>query len=366
MFFYKKSKKLYAFFLISILFFIGKCLNLYLLWGIGLVALFLAFFQWMHSRTAEVPSTQTFFPACRQSSAPASKCATTTVDLMIIIDENNADLSSVVQSILSPLAEQFSEGQTIRVGIIGYGHCARLLHPLQPLKKEGKSFYFEEIKQSAHLHAGNNLQDAVRMGRTLLKQSNADQRVFLLITDGNSTWWLNSQEKPVTKGYLCEDKVFSGANQDIVAAQNRRGGIISSRYQNFEQFRQIHREQILAWDENEGELENLLAGTLTIPQGYTSSDWKKKDRYPYMAIEKGVLMASEELLQAIKEGVRLICVGDDSDSGEAPSAPLRNIRSMFLDWTAQIGQLYRYRSDAENNKTLETVVAEAVHSLHWQ
>lgn len=368
MLFYKKLKKLAVFICILLAVFMTDNGVSLLFLDVALLTTIFIFSLCQYFTYVKPVSMASHFYISNPSPLPSSGKSAGTIDLVVVIDENNINCINAIKNALIHLAKQKYDEQITRIGIVGFGNSAHLLHPLQEITLETIPLYLHEMEQPSLLHGGNNLQAGVHLGRILLNQSTAQQRILLMLTDGNSFWWLNEQEKPVTKAYLCQENVFSNSNLDAVAARHRKGGIASIQCTDFEQFRQLHGEKMISWNENEAELENLLAGTLTGSQGYTNYDWKNKKKYPYLAIEKGTFMASQELRDAVEEGIQMICVGDYSTLTDKATV-LHQIQKLFLDWTAQIGQLYRCQpasQDAACYKSLEKALEAAIRSLYVQ
>ena len=91
---------------------------------------------------------------------------------------------------------------------------------------------------------------------------------------------------------------------------------------------------------------------------FTPGERSNKEVYPFTNMEQAIYNASQEMMEAAAEGIQLITVGAYDYYPEQKAA--HALSNLFLDWTGEVGKLYKVNTGNEDDTMEQDVYKRQV------
>ncbi len=264
---------------------------------------------------------------------------------------------------------QSLENVSAKVGVMGFANKTYNGIPMQELtddshavfdKALGKAVYFFNrwiapwaVKSGS---SGTNIQYGIRAGMEVLEASESDAEQYLvLLTDGGAFYWLDDEGNSVTKPYASEGGKFfdSTAQEDMHTFNGSLNDLYSIASGTFADFRKDYGAQLETFAQTAKVCTKGTKGTAE--DAYSVNVWHNKELYPFTNMEQGTYMAAKELAEVAASGVKVMTVGAYDYYPEQAAA--HELSNMFLDWTDEVGNLYKINTGNDDETLAEAFKA---------
>ena len=259
----------------------------------------------------------------------------------------------------------------VKIGAVGFANRSYPGVSLQSLTDETIQNLKNKIPTSNFVWAffgngaGTDIQAGIRAGRDALASGDRDaEKYLILLTDGGAFYWLNDKGESVTKPYMSNGKALDTSQIDTTMFNANPDGLYSIASGTFASFRSQYADQMKEFNQTAitGTKKTALGVEVNSETGYSTRDWSDRERYPFTNMEQGTYNASEELNSVANDGIHVITVGSYNYYPSQPA--IHRISNMFLDWTGEIGNLYKIDTGNEDEtmeKAFDGIIDELGH-----